>query len=107
MKIVSLSGGLGNQFFQYAMSLTVEEPIEIEWKLGFASRNSEQLPELFSFNLASKIRTEDRRDPTRFEIRVHHWLLAFGASSRTKPIFFQVVLKILASFMLKNYFGRF
>ncbi len=107
MKVISLSGGLGNQLFQIVNAFTVNERIDLEWKLGFASENSLGEPEVYSFKLPESFSLSARRSPTRFEIRVHHWLLAVSASGRKIPTSLIWMLKIFSSIILRNYFGKF
>lgn len=107
MKVVSLSGGLGNQLFQYVIGLSSQDNLEIEWKLGFASENSYGEPELCSFCLPKNTILSSRADPTRFQIRVHHWLLTIGASRSKIPCFVRWILRISACVILKNYFNKF
>jgi hypothetical protein len=106
MTILSLAGGLGNQLFQYAIGLHTNGPIEIEWKLGFASENSQKKPELLTFTMPAEVSINKRRSPTRFEIRIHHWLLAFGASRHKIPRVIKRILELISAILLRAYFGK-
>jgi hypothetical protein len=81
--------------------------LELEWKLGFASENISGEPELNSFNLPTSVVLSSRPNPTRFRIRVHHWLLAVGATKTKIPSFGIWTLKLFSSFIFKGYFGSF
>ena len=107
MKVISLSGGLGNQLFQIVNAFSVNEKIDLEWKLGFASENSLGEPEVNTFKLPESFSLSSRRLPTRFEIRVHHWLLAVGASGRKIPTSLVWTLKLFSCVILRSYFGKF
>lgn len=107
MRFLSLSGGLGNQLFQYAIGLHTKENLQLEWKLGFASENNLGEPELSSFKLPTNVDLSTRTNPSRFRIRVHHWLLAFGATKTKIPSFARWTLKIFSSLIFKGYFKKF
>ena len=107
MKFLSLSGGLGNQLFQYAVGLHTKENLQLEWKLGFASENCLGEPELSSFKLPASVELSSRPNPSRFRIRVHHWLLAVSATKTKIPSFARWMLKLFSSLIFKSYFNKF
>jgi hypothetical protein len=80
---VPLTGGLGNQLFQFAAALSLENrKIHLLTKLGRPRLNSENLPAIVSFTLPRNVNLFHEKFSSSFLTRVYGYVLRTGISPR-------------------------
>jgi hypothetical protein len=81
---VHLTGGLGNQLFQYAAGLSLRpDSLELETELGRPRLNSSGIPEIFSFSYLELENTRDKKDRFNlFVAKTAGFLLRNGVNPR-------------------------
>ena len=99
MKILSLSGGLGNQLFQLAGATSVfgHTNFTVEWSLGITNLNKDGEPEVFDYQIPASILLFPAKKPTKFQRKLVHLILRRSSSPKLHPKFFiiWIVSKIL------------
>lgn len=80
---VPLTGGLGNQLFQFAAALSIKgSKIQLLSKLGRPRLNSEFLPAIASFALPTNVSLFSEKFSSRFLTKVYGYVLRTGISPR-------------------------
>ncbi len=82
--IVFLTGGLGNQLFQLsnALSLDLEREIRLEWILGKPRCNTQNLPDIASFQLPNRVSLMPPKRYSRFASKTAGYILRSGVSPK-------------------------
>ena len=88
MIIVKLSGGMGNQLFQYAAgkSLAIQNNTELGLDVSFYSKSPNRIFELDKFNINAKIVTP-KELRTEFNIKKGFLSIFFANTSHTKNVY--------------------
>jgi hypothetical protein len=86
-KIVSLSGGLGNQLFQLAGATTIFQNTNftVEWSLGITNLNKNGDPEIFDYQLPESILLLPERIPSKLQRKLVHTILRRSSSKKLHP----------------------
>ena len=82
--IVFLTGGLGNQLFQLsnALSLDSERSIQLEWILGRPRRNAQNLPDIASFRLPSRVSLMEPKRYSKLASKTAGYILRSGVAPK-------------------------
>lgn len=82
--IVFLTGGLGNQLFQLANALTLDQDRELllEWKLGRPRCNKQGLPDIMSLQLPKRVKLLNRTGNSYFASKTAGFILRSGAAPK-------------------------
>jgi hypothetical protein len=86
-KIVSLSGGLGNQLFQLAGATSVFETTDfaVEWSIGITNVNADGNPEVFDYQIPTSIQMLPKKNPTKLQRKLAHLILRRSSSRKVFP----------------------
>ena len=107
---VTLTGGLGNQFFQLSAGLSmidgVNETVVLDSGLGRPRLSSDGLPELASFSFSEKVLFKKNQRNSWFYRKTNGYLLRMGVRLKwyEKPQILRTFLKKLGRFVLTRYF---
>jgi len=104
--VVSLTGGLGNQLFQFAAALDQagESVFGIDQNLGLPTLSPDGRPELAEFALPINARFEAKRAMSRFTMRSTNFTMLIGKSAtRRRTGHLAKVINILSSMVLSVY----
>jgi hypothetical protein len=107
--VVSLCGGLGNQFFELANALAVtDKEILLEGKLGVPRLNKSGVPEILSFSLPKRTTLGAFQNPSKLLSRAANYLLRTRSLPRSfeKSLIFRIILTSLANVLFSFYFNR-
>jgi hypothetical protein len=110
--IVHLTGGLGNQLFQFAAALEKRdfEEVIFEDKFGKPRTNLAGIPDLYEFDLGNRVfeTTKVQLLPRNLMSLVSNFMLRLGAvpTKFEKSKIFQLVLKITSSLILSANYSR-
>ena len=82
--IVFLTGGLGNQLFQLsnALSLDDDRSIQLEWILGRPRCNAQNLPDIASFRLPSRVSLMEPKRYSKLASKTAGYILRSGVSPK-------------------------
>jgi len=82
--IVFLTGGLGNQLFQLsnALSLDGERSIQLEWILGKPRCNAQNLPDIASFRLPSRVSLMKPKRYSKLASKTAGYILRSGVAPK-------------------------
>jgi hypothetical protein len=86
-KIVSLSGGLGNQLFQLAGATSIFQNTNftVEWSLGITNVNKSGDPEVFDYHLPESILLLPKKNPSKLQRKMVHIILRRSSSTKLHP----------------------
>jgi hypothetical protein len=104
---VILTGGLGNQLFQYAAALSRHSSnIMVEGHLGKPRLNSQGIPALFDFELVSSVKTLPQRKFTAVISKCSNYLLRSGMNPGgiEKTKLYKIILKVISSIVFSFWF---
>lgn len=107
--VVSLCGGLGNQFFELANALAVtNKPILLESKLGLPRLNESGVPEIMSFSLPKRVTLGTFRKPSILLSKTASYLLRSRSLPNTfeHSSIFRFVITSIANVLFSSYFNR-
>lgn len=107
--VVSLCGGLGNQFFELANALAVtNKPILLESKLGLPRLNESGVPEIMSFSLPKRATLGTFRKPSILLSKTASYLLRSRSLPNTfeRSSIFRFVITSIANVLFSSYFNR-
>ncbi len=108
--VVFLTGGLGNQLFQLsnALSLDSERSIQLEWILGRPRRNAQNLPDIASFRLPSRVSLMEPKKYSKLASKTAGYLLRSGVAPKKWELLTPVkaVTFFLGNCVLSVYFRR-
>ena len=106
-----LTGGLGNQLFQLAAALNLNDylPFSIEWILGRPRLNQKRLPQIDCYELPSEIRLMHKTRDTLIARKVLGYLLRSGIAPRGMELFttYKKISTFLGSFIISLHFREF
>ena len=104
--IIPLTGGLGNQLFQYAFGLyhTSNRNLVLEYGLGVPRLNKSLLPEICAFNL-SKSAVIESKPKTYFIRKSFNYFLR--SSTKSKQAYFRKYSRFLLILWCNTIFSRF
>lgn len=110
-KVLSLTGGLGNQLFEYVGAATVygDFNFKIEFSLGITNLNKSGYPELCDYILPRETSLLSLVDtPTKFQKRMTHLILRKSTSARKLPseLLF-LPFKLMTTWSLSSYLKGF
>jgi len=107
-KIACLTGGLGNQLFQFGAARDIfgDYDFTIEWKLGITNLNDDLVPEIFDYALPPNVLVGEYSKPSKFSSRLTHLILRKSSSNKRIPFrfLFFFIEKVL-SLSLVTYLG--
>lgn len=107
--VVSLCGGLGNQFFELAHALAVtSKPILLESKLGLPRQNQCGVPEIMSFSLPKRTTLGTFRSPSKLLSKTASYLLRTRSLPNTfeRLSIFRLAVTSVANVLFSSYFNR-
>ena len=109
--VLHLTGGLGNELFQVSAALYSSESknISIEWVLGKPRVNISGLPQIECYELPPGINLLGRSKNSWFARKTTGYLLRSSIEPKwlEKNLVYQLLTKILGSFVLAAKFGKF
>lgn len=108
--IVFLTGGLGNQLFQLskALSFDSERPIQLEWILGKPRCNAQNLPDIASFRLPSRVSLMKPKRFSKLASKTAGYILRSGVSPKMweRLTFAKATTIFLGNLVFSIYFRR-
>jgi len=109
-KIITLTGGLGNQLFQLAAGLSVRNQanLHIDWALGKPRLNNLGFPEVYSFYLPEKVTLSDSKKSRLLFAKTAGFYLRQGVEPRKyeKSQGVTYLTRIATGIVLSLYFRR-
>ena len=86
-KIVCLTGGLGNQIFQFAAAREIFGNFDftLEWKLGITNLNKDLLPEICDYMLPASVEIGSFIEPNSVSSKLTHLVLRRSSSNKHFP----------------------
>jgi len=107
--VLSLCGGLGNQFFQLANALAAtNSKITIESNFGHPRLNQNGVPEILSFSLSKRVTLGTFRNSSIFLSKTASYLLRTRSLPKTfeKFVIFRFAVTSLVNLLFSFYFNR-
>ena len=107
--VVSLCGGLGNQFFELANALAVtDKQILLENNLGLPRQNQCGVPEIMSFSLPNRTTLGTFRRPSRLLSKTASYLLRTRSlpNKFERSSIFRLVVTSIVNVLFSSYFNR-
>lgn len=107
-KIVCLTGGLGNQLFQFGAAREIfgDYDFTFEWKLGITNLNDDSVPEILDYSLPQNVLSGEYSKPSKLSSRLMHLILRKSSSDKHIPFgFLFFFIEQVLSLSLITYLG--